>query len=207
MTRRSITLRVVHGDVTEFEADVVVLKYAQESYGADRIVSQILVSKGIHSSDMRPKEGKYSLVRTLGGIKAPLSLFLGVQHIWRTDRAVPTSVSIGFGYSEIREFARRAIQTLAEAAPETKHLATTVHGVGHGLNESDAFRSLVFGFLDSVNLGRVGVELRLISIVESKQDRLNRLHRILGALLPSPSQHVSSSSCRLDDIEPSRAGR
>ena len=44
-----------------------------------------------------------------------------------------------FGYREIREFSKNALTILASQNWENKSIAMTMHGVGYGLDEREAF--------------------------------------------------------------------
>src|SRR3712207_6844946 len=124
-------------DIREVRADVVVLKHAQSSFGADAVVVSALTRGSLRKSDVAPAPGSLALVPTNGAIAAPKVLFLGV---------VPLPQ---FEYAEIRAFASRAVEVVAERLPDARHLAMTMHGAGYGLDEREAFLSLVAGLLEA----------------------------------------------------------
>lgn len=108
-----VKIRVEHGDALTFEADVIVLKYAQELYGLDYQVVKSLEQKGIEIRSKLPEVGEYHLVNSMNQIASRSILFVGVKELYY------------FRYQEIREFARRSLTSLAELAPETKHICLT----------------------------------------------------------------------------------
>ena len=59
------------GDISEFSADVIVLKHAQAFYGADEFISNKLGRAGIPKSIMSPLPGDYAYLDTQGGLVAP----------------------------------------------------------------------------------------------------------------------------------------
>ena len=139
----NIKIEIVEGDVLTIEADVLALKYAQKSYGADEIVSKRLVERGIDRSLMQPGPETFRLVSGVGAVEADDVLFVGVVPLRQ------------FAYREIREFARRVLAAVAEIAPEARHVAATIHGAGFGLDEIEAFEAEVAGFVDALNDGDI----------------------------------------------------
>jgi hypothetical protein len=73
-----------------------------------------------------------------------------------------------------------------------------IHGPGYGLDEREAFLSLIGGLIDAAMLGEAGAKLQSIEIVERNAARCERLSRILEAnipaLLPEEMKPVSSKS-------------
>lgn len=61
---RDIEFTIVPGDITSFGADVIALKYARISYGADKKVRLLLDSAGQGSTALTPAVGKHVLVKT-----------------------------------------------------------------------------------------------------------------------------------------------
>ncbi len=160
---KTINFTIQQGDILAYEADVVALKHAQKFYGADLKVLDALSVVGIAEDTLAPAVGDYRYVKTEGGIVAPYLLSVGTQLL----REV--------GYKELREFAARCLSALAEVAPQTQHLAMTIHGPGFGLDELEALRSQFAGYLDALNAGDYPPALRQITIVEFNEDRLERL--------------------------------
>jgi hypothetical protein len=168
---RPVLIRIIEGDVLKFEADVLVLKYAQQLFGADSAVYGQLSESGLKIR--LPKNGTYTLLETQNIFPATRVLFVGVA-------------SLGdFSYLGVRLFAQRALAILAKEASETRHLAITLHGPGYGLDEQEAFESEIAGFIDALTTNDVPRFLEKISFVESNPARADRLQKLLGTLLPS----------------------
>jgi hypothetical protein len=74
---------------------------------------------------------------TCGTIAAKQVLFLNVGTL------------DGFEYPQIRKFAHDVLHILSDSAPLTHPLAMTIHGMGYGLDETDALRSQLAGYLDA----------------------------------------------------------
>jgi hypothetical protein len=168
------------GDALEVSADVLVLKYAQDLYGVDELVFNRLEAAGLQVQDRLPKPGGCSLIDTMGELRAPRVLFVGVMPL----RA--------FDYEAIRTFAKRALGSLAEALPAASHVAFTVHGSGYGLDESEAFRSELAGLIDAFESRDCPNGLRRVTIIERDAGRVRRLRGQLSALLPAGSAAVTS---------------
>ena len=85
-----------------------------------------------------------------------------------------------FGYPQIRDFASDSLTALSREALETRHMAATVHGVGSGLDEVEAFLAQLVGYLQVLQEGGGPPGLRRISIVDRNYDRVQRLRSILN---------------------------
>ena len=82
--------------------------------------------------------------------------------------------SIGsLGYSHIREFGERAAD-LAVSETGARRLAMTLHGVGFGLDELEAFLAQIAGCNDA-SMRRQALDLRSITVVERDPSRVMRL--------------------------------
>jgi hypothetical protein len=181
--KREIVISVVHGDVLEFDADVLALKYAQALYGADRAVYERL--SGTKAELRLPKISGFTFIETHGLIEARHVLFVGVKPLRE------------FGYAEIREFGWKTLVSLAGEAPNTRHLALTIHGPGYGLDEVEAFESELAGIVQAVTHSDLPKHLTEISLVERNLGRASRLTTSLKRILPdgrislddSPSPH------------------
>jgi hypothetical protein len=168
--KREISISVVHGDVLKFDADVLVLKYAQALYGVDRAVYERLSGPQI---DLRlPGVSGFTFLGTHGFIEARHVLFVGVKPLR------------DFEYAEIREFGRKALVSLAGEAPTTRHLAITIHGPGYGLDEVEAFESELAGVVDAITNADFPEHLTAISFVEMNLGRARRLTASLKKVLP-----------------------
>jgi hypothetical protein len=169
---KSISIDIQQGDILEFEADVLVLKYAQAHYGVAAAIADLFEGAGQPLRFPAPMRG-VRLVRSVGGITAEYVLFVGVPPLRE------------FGYSEIREFARNALSALAGKTPEAQHIALTLHGPGYGLDEIEAFEFEVAGLLDAVQAGDLPESLTAITFVERNHGRAQRLAEALSELLPA----------------------
>ena len=172
---------VAEQDVVDFAADVLALKYAQEFYGADGYVASRLIEAGEQEAAVTPRDGGFTLVPGRGAVAAEQVLFVGVPPLQRFD------------YLEIRAFARRVLSALAGEAPETTHVAATLHGAGYGLDEIEAFESEIAGFLDAVESGDAPKALERISIIEGNAGRAERLTRALGDLWTPPKKEPTGA--------------
>lgn len=170
MTSRNITIRIEAADALSFPADVLVLKYAQALYGVDRAAVSHLVGAGIKPE--LPKPGTHHFVSTSGILGVRQVLFLGVDHL---DE---------FGYTEIRDFGRRAISVLADGDEPAVRVALTVHGPGYGLDEVEAFESQLAGIVESISETDYPSSLCEVIFVEHDNARAERLSAILDRLLP-----------------------
>ena len=179
-----IAIDVVEGHALEIEADVLALKYAQQYYGVDKLVAACLAQAGIEKTRMKPNIGRFRLVPTDSAISAENALFIGVVDLY------------DFGYREIREFARRVLSSLADAAPEVRHIAATLHGAGYGLDEIESFEAEMAGFLDAIGSGDVPRSLERITIIERNPGRVRRLLPILDELYPGIAPRKTSTRNR-----------
>ena len=162
-------LSVAQADILAFPCDVLVLKHAQSFMGADSAVMTALRAntREPQAAVNAPAPGEHVLLATEGAIAARFVLLIGVNYL------------SNFGYAEIREFACRALTILANEMPGVTHIAMTVHGVGFGLDEREAFMAQIGGLLDATKSGDVRALLARISVVERNADRTERLGLIL----------------------------
>ncbi|MEJ1961544.1 MAG: M17 family peptidase N-terminal domain-containing protein [Gammaproteobacteria bacterium] len=166
-----VSITVQKGDALSFEADVLVLKYADTVHGLDREVFLQLSEARRDIEDFAPAEGESVLIPARGVISATEILVLGVGSLR------------SFGYQEIRDFGKRALATLAESRPATTSVALTLHGPGYGLDEREAFESEIAGLLDAIHGGLFPKALQQVTIVELNAKRAARLAMLLGELL------------------------
>ena len=178
-------LTVIKDDVTAVESDLLLLKYARGFHGADEVVALRLVQSGIcRESDLACDDGDYRLIDTQGVLGAKRVLFLGTPSLR------------GFRYRQMRHFARRAIEIVAQHKLPVRTLTTTVHGVNYGLDIEEAIRSLTLGLQQGLALAPLP-ELEKIVFVERHARRYDVLHHALQDLElvasppPKPSQPVS----------------
>lgn len=172
MSRSQIVrIEVQEGNVLQFPADVLALKYAQDLYGADSAVYKRLSEAG-HEPSSLPDLNEFKLIVSQGAIAADIVLFIGVVPLYH------------FGYQEIREFGRKVLVALADKAPQIEHLALTIHGPGYGLDEVEAFESELAGVVDAIVTRDCPANLRRVSFVERNPGRVGRLREVLNAIIP-----------------------
>jgi len=169
-----VEISIVRADALSFPADVLILKHAQVQYGVDaQVVSRLDGNRGqVFAPVPLPPVGAVSLVESRGLLGARDVLFVGVAPLGQ------------FGYAEIRDFARDALKALAEKVPGAVHVAMTLHGGGFGLDETEAFRSLLAGVIEAWQDGNCPPALRRLSIVEHNEQRADRLRSQLEEILP-----------------------
>ena len=166
-------IEVQNTDVIDFPCDALVLKYAQAFHGADAAVATMLSDASTKELSLTPAPGDYTLV-TGKGLPGPKHvLFVGVPDLY------------DFDYAEIRKFARHSMQILSNQMPDASRIAMTMHGIGYGLDEREAFSSQVAGLMDALKDGAVPTSLERVTIVERNQDRAERLRLILKEILPA----------------------
>jgi hypothetical protein len=184
-----IQLEVVHGDALEYSADVLALKFAQHLFGVDRKVVDRLERNGVQVESRLPPVGTALLLNSEHAIAATEVLFMGVMPLGRFD------------YRTIREFAHSVLATLGKERPSLQHLAMTLHGVGFGLDEAEAFRAEVAGVLDAVAAGQPPAGLIRVSIVERDTQAASRMATLLNTILPTSI--VSDNHSGRDTAQPS----
>jgi molecular chaperone DnaK len=172
-TDREVKITVVNQDVATYSCDALVLKHAQGFYGADRTIAERLKEQGIALGDMRPLPNEFRLLPSRGGILASHVLFTGV---------VPLS---NFGYEEIQAFAERALEILKVEIPDAARVAMTIHGVGYGLDEQEAFTAQLKGLWSALQERSIPAGLEQIVIVETDQERASRLQQRLDEIQSS----------------------
>jgi hypothetical protein len=164
-----LEIAVVKECVTAVAADVLLLKHARGHYGADETVAMRLMRHGRYTDrDLSPAEREHAMLPTEGEIAADRVLFVGVPFLRN------------FRYQEMRNFARRAIQAIAESKLPVRSLATTVHGPGYGLDYEEAFRWLVVGFQEGLTTHPVP-SLEQVIFVERNARRFEALQELAAA--------------------------
>jgi hypothetical protein len=177
-----IVIEVAEADALAFSADVLVLKHAQALYGVD---AKAVEATGSDPSAL-PRIDGYRVVSAPAGIAADILLFIGV---------VPLH---DFGYSEIRDFGRRALSTVASEAPDAHSIVLTLHGVGYGLDEIEAFDSELAGVLDAIRDGDVPRTLERVVIAEVAPGRATRMKARLREVLHRGG--IVSPGATIDDV-------
>lgn len=147
-----ISLGMVHDDILSRPCDLLILKHADGFHGIDKIVADKVGFSG--SLD----KGEHSVLRGRN-IEARQVMFLGVGPLE------------DFRYAEIREFGRRALHLALRSADNPRRICSPVHGPGYGLDEGEAFLSLVAGFSDAIGADLVDKPIEEITIVEHQSQR------------------------------------
>lgn len=160
-------------DIVDFYCDVLVLKFAQGFYGADKLVANLL--RPDYLGELSPRVDEYVLISSEGKISAENILFVGVPYLY------------DFDYAQIREFTNYSMQILAKRMPEAVHIAMTIHGIGYGLDEKESFLAQLGGLVDALNANTVPPALQQITIVEKNKKRAIDLEKTLNEHLPSDS--------------------
>lgn len=189
-----IPIKVVNGNVFAINADVLILKHAQALFGVDSIAVNRLSKLHVDLLSSLPEYGKFLLLDTFGTIGVKEVLFVGVEHLFE------------YRYRNIREFAHRALAYLANNSPQVETVCFTLHGVGYGLDEIEAFESEIAGIVDALSHGEFPKSLKEIMIVELQKSRAEQLTQSLKDLFPygvvvinkgNLAETGSSSSSRL----------
>ena len=156
-----IDIRVVEGDLLATNVELACFKHAQSFYGADlAAVDRLTKHAGLSEALFAVPSGDVRVVTTNGALAAPRAAFLG-------------TVRLGdLRYHELRLLAARML--LVAQAEGARTLATTVHGVQAGLDESEAVLALVGGLVDGFQRG-LGGALTEVIVVESRPARAQRL--------------------------------
>lgn len=174
------TIEVVRGDVLTYKCDALVLKYAQGWYGADRLVADRLKIGAQSPAEITPSPGKAVVLPGRGQVAAQNVVFLGVPLLHEFD------------YEQIREFAIRAIKTLATELPGIRHVAMTMHGVGYGLDERESFLAQINGLAQTLQTSDVPQFLERVIIVEHDANRADRLKALLNEHLKKKKLPIGS---------------
>lgn len=173
----NIALTVEAGDALRFDADVLVAKYAQQPHGLDLAIINGLTPG--QADQARARRGEHGLVQGPRKVAARDVLFVGVEPLHQ------------FSYVQIRDFARRALTILRDARPGAVHVALTLHGVGYGLDEVEAFRSELAGLFDALTTGQFPPGLKRITLIERDARRAQRMSGLLAELIPSRGGEVT----------------
>ncbi len=191
-----IKLDVVQEDVRYVAADVLLLKFARRLHGADEAVVCQLIQAGVCSvGSVAPEPGKAHWVAGGTAIQAKQILFIGTLRLGL------------FRYREIREFAKQAIEFIAQSKRPIKTLATTVHGANYGLDIEESLKAMVLGFQQGLTAHPL-FSLERITFVEQDEMRSEMIQRALGDIelvLPAPppastTPYKSSASDELVEV-------
>jgi hypothetical protein len=159
-----VEFSVVHGDIMTRRCDLLIVKHADGFHGIDGLVADRIGFRE-HLS-----KGSYALAGT-GEIAARKVLFCGVGPL---DE---------FRYGQIREFAAKSLSHAIRVVSAPRVICSPLHGPGYGLDEKEAFFSLIGGFLDTVERCDAPPIVTKIEIVEINEARAERLSKLLDELL------------------------
>lgn len=167
--KQKVRFQIVEADVREFPCDVLMLKFAGMYFGADKAVA-IAFEAVDDPIDMYPLFQEKHVFKPTNGIVNP-------EHVLY----IPTREVLEFTYRDVREFAGKGMQILQEEAPQTTHVAMTVHGVemGRTLDESESVLAQISGLIDAIQTEKAPTDLQQITIVEINQNRVKRLRKVV----------------------------
>jgi hypothetical protein len=177
----SASIQVANERIESFACDVLVLKYAQGFHGADAAVAGLLTDTFTVASPIAPLPGEYVLLPGDGKIAAQYALFVGVPRL------------LNFGYGQIREFTRFALQIVAQRLPDARHIAMTMHGIGIGLDEREAFLSQLGGLVGFVKLEPARFASYHFTFVEKNAKRAKRLQTLVTDNTDAPASTAISA--------------
>ena len=182
----TIKVDVQAGDVTSFAANVVAVKYAGGLFGTALDLAKALGKTQEDIQNLLPSVGSKQILPGERKIKAQKALFISV-------------VSLAtFDYIDVQQFAFDVLKGLVISAPETRHLALTLHGTGIGLDPSKVLQSELNGCLEAVEKGEYPPHLEKISIIERNKYLIERLKITLSEMLPRHEiETVTTSSNKL----------
>lgn len=179
MGQNEVVIEVKNGDAIKYVADILVLKHSQALHGLDlkivKIFSQhnINIHSNINIQKELPVQGEYKIFDSPPNLSANKVMFIGT----------PTLRNLG--YKEIRDFARRTLVFLGESGEEAEEIAVTIHGVGYGLDEEEAFSSQLAGFVDGILKGECPQFLKKIIFIEFDKRRATLLKNLLKDTIPN----------------------
>jgi hypothetical protein len=179
---------IEHGDVVDFRADVMALKFAGAFYGADRAAMHALVDGGLEAESLTVSHDGYRLVPGRGSVGSRQVLFIGVGPLYDLD------------YEKVRWFGHRALRILRDTMTPAPHVAMTIHGPHIGLDESESLRAEFNGIMDAIQAGEYPSDLTAITIVDRDERRVARLRKSMDqtvANLPHAERASSGWGWRL----------
>lgn len=166
-----INVTVQQGDISKVEADVIVLKYAQEFYGAMGKVATLLAGAGIEAKNLRMKRGEYELFPTNGALATPYVLVIGTAPLKE------------FTYQTVRDFSWDMLTALKDKMPEARHVAMLLQTSPFGLDTAEAVLAQLGGLLDAQEAGDMSPQLEKISIIELNSKLVEQARQVLDKYL------------------------
>lgn len=163
-------VEAVEGDALDYEADVLAVKHAPFSGGLGSQVRQYLGE----DSGVLPEADEYRIFPGRGVAQTEYVLIVGTPPVFDLN------------YPQLRTLSCRFLEALWENKLKVTHVATTLHGVrtGAGLDEVEAFRSLLLGLADAYESGHYPPTLKRVSFVEKDPNRVRVIQEALRRFLP-----------------------
>ncbi len=174
-------IEIAIGDVLQFKADALALKYSQSwTEMTQRIIKSLPDSSVL--VEHPPLPGKWLIVPSEGTVAASQILLIG------------TPPSKQYSYDSMHDLAQTALRALSEVKtdPPVKHLALTVSGLGWGFDEAESLKAMVLGFRAAVDAGTYPRQLERITIVEAQAKRAEVLTTALEELLDHHDQDMAT---------------
>lgn len=162
-------------DVTKVPSDLLLVKHAQSFSGVDRTVATALITSHLcREEDLRVASGESVIIDTHGIMAPARVMFLGTPSL------------AGFGYDQMEEFARRAIQIVLAKELPLRVLTTTVHGSGYGLDGGEALQRLIRGFEEGLVAAHAPNIERIVFLTLGER-ALRTLTTVLDGMAQTPS--------------------
>lgn len=172
-------VEAVQGDALQFKVDVLAVKHSPRSGGLGAQVRKYLQE----DADMLPGVNEYRIWPGNKVSQAEYILMVGTVPVFSLH------------YPQLRDLGSRFVEALWESGVDVAHMATTLHGVrtGAGLDEVEAFRSMLLGMADAYEAGHYPPSLKRISIVEKDANRVRVIQDALQRFLPDvpPASHAA----------------
>ena len=155
-----VRFTVKEGNVADEPSDLLLLKFAQYPYGADEVLSKLLISAGLVSKDeLQPLPGEFVVIDTKGTIVPQRVMFQG------TPLRAFNSVS----YNDMEIFSRRAAEKIVDLGLPVRVITTPIYGIGHGLDVGEALQRLVRGFQKGLSKQQAGTIERITFLTQGKR--------------------------------------
>lgn len=191
---------VVNDDIKRVPSDLMLLKHAGAFYGIDQQIAEILVKANrCREIDLKVRSSfrtishigsrdDHVVVEAQGAVAARRVMFLGTPSLSH------------FGYPEMRHFARRAMDILADQEFPVYRLTTTIHGGNYGLDAEESLLSLILGFEEGLRAHK-HLKIQMICFVEM----LDRRAELLASALREgiqPSTLASLTTAIVNETRP-----
>jgi peptidoglycan hydrolase-like protein with peptidoglycan-binding domain len=183
-----VEFSVKKGDVLKEPSDLLLLKYAQGSYGVDQVVAKHLISTGLCTeTQLHPKPSGFVIVETKGTIAPRRVMFLGTPPLRN------------FSYNEMQVFSRLAIGKITASNIPIKIITTTIHGTGYGLKGVESLEKLIVGFREGLSENNLESLERITFMTLG-----NRSEKLLRAALGKYLSGENTTSYDIDTYSPSQ---